>query len=62
MSSIWYKSLIQYCITVAVLLTEYDVARGILKFQCTIWEFRAASYSVNSQAIILLDLSLCQKY
>ena len=39
-------------ITVAGLFTEFDVARGILKFQCKTWEFRAASYSVNSQAII----------
>ena len=38
---------------VARLFTEYDVARGILKFQCKTWEFRATSYSVNSKAIIL---------
>ena len=39
--------------TVAWLFTEYDVARGIPKFQYQTWEFRATSYSVNSQAIIL---------
>ena len=33
-------------------ITEYDVARGILKFQCKTWEVRATSYSVNSKAII----------
>ena len=32
------------------LFTEYDVARGILKFQCKTWEFRSTSYYVNSQA------------
>ena len=32
-------------------ITEYDVARGILKFQCKTWEGRATSYSVNSKAI-----------
>ena len=37
---------------VALMFTEYDVARGILKFQCKTWEFRATSYSVNSQATI----------
>ena len=37
---------------VAWLFIEYDVARGILKFQCKTWEFRATSYSVNSQGII----------
>ena len=31
--------------------TEYDAARGILKFQCKTLEIRAMSYSVNSQAI-----------
>ena len=30
------------------LFTEYDVAWGILKFQCKTWEFRATSYSVNN--------------
>ena len=34
------------------MFTVYDVARGILKLQCKPWEFRATSYSVNSQAII----------
>ena len=29
------------------LTTEYDVARGVLKSQCKIWEFRATSYSVK---------------
>ena len=43
----WYKK------QVAWLFTEYDVARGILQFQCKTWEFRAASYSVNSQTIIV---------
>ena len=38
--------------TVARLLIEYDVARGILKFLSKTWEFHATSYSVNSQAII----------
>ena len=33
--------------TVACLFTEYDVARGILRFQCKTWEFRATSYSVK---------------
>ena len=28
--------------TVALLFTDYDIARGILKFQCTTWEFRAS--------------------
>ena len=32
--------------------TEYDVTRGILKWLCKTWKFRAASYSVNSQGII----------
>ena len=40
---------------VAWLFTEYDVAWGILKFQCKTWEFRITSYSVNSQAIIPLN-------
>ena len=40
--------------TVAWLFTEYDVARGILKFQYKTWEFRGTSYSINSQAIILV--------
>ena len=39
--------------TVAWLFTEFDVQRGILKFQYKTWEFRATSYSVNSGAIIL---------
>ena len=52
-----------YCVvnvsscTMAWLFTEYDIARGILKFQCKIWEFRAKSYSVNGQAFMLLLLS-----
>ena len=33
--------------TVAWLFTEYDVAWGILKFQCKTWEFHAMSYSVK---------------
>ena len=33
------------------LFTEYDVAWGILKFQCKTWEFRGTSYSLNSKAI-----------
>ena len=54
------------------MFTEYDVARGILKFQCKTWEFRATSYSVNSQTIIaayaptgekiLLCLVILRKY
>ena len=35
----------------AQLFTEYEVARGILKFQCKTWQFRATSYSVNIQVI-----------
>ena len=38
--------------TVVLLFTEYYVARGILKSLCKTWEFRATSYSVNSQGII----------
>ena len=34
------------------LFTQYDVARGILKFQCKTWEFRATSYSVNNHRFI----------
>ena len=34
------------------LLTEYEVARGILKFQCKTWKFRVTSYSVNSHRFI----------
>ena len=41
--------------TVAWLVTEYDVAWGILKFQCKTWEFRATSYSVNSRDHTLLN-------
>ena len=33
--------------TVTWLFTEYDVARGILKFQCKTWEVHATSYSVK---------------
>ena len=40
------------CFTVAWLFTEYEVARGILSFQCKTWEFRGTSYSVTSQTII----------
>ena len=40
------------CFPVAWLFTEYEVALGILSFQCKTWEFRATSYSVNSQTII----------
>ena len=49
-----YSGLTVYWIwrTVAWLFTEYDLARGILKFQCKTWEFHATSYSVKSQAII----------
>ena len=39
--------------TVAWLFTEY-VAWGILKCQCKTWGFRATSYSVNSQAVIMI--------
>ena len=35
----------------AWLFTEYEVAWGILKFQCKTWELLATSYLVNSQAI-----------
>ena len=45
--------------TVAWLFTEYDVARGILKFQWKTWEFRATSYSVNGHAIIQLIAGSC---
>ena len=38
--------------TVAWRFTEYDVARGQLKFQCNTWDIRAMSCSVNSQTII----------
>ena len=34
------------------LLTEYEVARGILKFQCKTWKFRVTSYSVNNHRFI----------
>ena len=40
--------------TMARLFTECDVVRGILKFPCKIWEFRATLYSINSQAIIAI--------
>ena len=39
----------------AGLFTEYDVARGILNFQRKTWEFRAMSYSTNSQAIFYIS-------
>ena len=42
--------------TVALLFTEYYVARGILKLLCKTWEFPATSYSVNSQGIIKIAL------
>ena len=38
--------------TVASMFTEYDIAREIQKFQFKTWEFRATSYSVNSQASV----------
>ena len=47
--------------TEAWLFTEYDVARGILKFRCKTWEFRGTSYSVTSQAIILKYYRILQK-
>ena len=34
------------------MFTEYDIAREIQKFQFKTWEFRATSYSVNSQASV----------
>ena len=43
---------------VALVFTEYDVAREILKLPCKTWIFRATSYSVNSQGNIFGILSV----
>ena len=46
---------------VSYLFTEHDVARGILKVLGKIWEFRATSYSVNSQGIIVTCILLMKR-
>ena len=39
-------------------LAEHDVARGILKFQCKTWEFRATSCSRHPNIFIDFYLSV----
>ena len=38
-----------YIVQVEEAKHQHDIALGILKFQCRIWEFHSTSYSINSQ-------------
>ena len=51
-----------YCLSINLSYLEHDVARGILKFQCKTWEFRATSCSRHSDLFIQVTEALMAKF